>query len=82
MDDTQSKVKGFLSRYFKSHDLQPEEDIFALGFVNSLLAMQLVAFVEKEFGIAVEDADLDLDNFRSIRAISDLVARKQGAVQA
>ncbi len=78
MDDTQSKVKEFLSRYFKSHDLQPEEDIFALGFVNSLLAMQLVAFVEKEFGIAVEDADLDLDNFRSIRAISDLVARKQG----
>ena len=82
MDDKQSKVKEFLSRYFKSHDLQPEEDIFALGFVNSLLAMQLVAFVEKEFGIAVEDADLDLDNFRSIRAISDLVARKQGAVQA
>lgn len=82
MDETQTKVKEFLSRYFKSHDLQPEEDIFALGFVNSLLAMQLVAFVEKEFGIAVEDADLDLDNFRSIRAISDLVARKQGAVQA
>jgi methoxymalonate biosynthesis acyl carrier protein len=81
MDDTQSKVKEFLSRYFKSHDLQPEEDIFALGFVNSLLAMQLVAFVEKEFGIAVEDADLDLDNFRSIRAISDLVGRKRGAVQ-
>ena len=82
MDETQSKVKEFLSRYFKSHDLQPEEDIFALGFVNSLLAMQLVAFVEKEFGIAVEDADLDLDNFRSIRAISDLVARKQDAMQA
>ena len=82
MDDTQTKVKEFLSRYFKSHDLQPDEDIFALGFVNSLLAMQLVAFVEKEFGVAVEDADLDLDNFRSIRAISDLVARKQGAVQA
>jgi methoxymalonate biosynthesis acyl carrier protein len=79
MDATQSKVKDFLSRYFKSHDLQPDEDIFALGFVNSLLAMQLVAFVEKEFGVAVEDADLDLDNFRSIRAISDLVARKQGS---
>ncbi len=82
MDDKQSKVKEFLSRYFKSHDLQPDEDIFALGFVNSLLAMQLVAFVEKEFGVAVEDADLDLDNFRSIRAISDLVARKQGASPA
>jgi phosphopantetheine binding protein len=45
---------------------------------NSLLAMQLVAFVEKEFGLAVEDEDLDLDNFRSIRAIADFVARKTG----
>jgi len=75
---SQAKIKEFLSRFFKSHDLKPEEDIFALGFVNSLLAMQLVAFVEKEFGIHVEDADLDLDNFRSIQAISSLVARKTG----
>ena len=77
--ETQLKIKEFLSRFFKSHDLQPAEDIFSLGFVNSLLAMQLVAFVEKDFGIQVEDADLDLDNFRSIQAISNLVARKTGA---
>lgn len=79
MDQTQTKIKEFLSRFFKSHDLQPDEDIFALGFVNSLLAMQLVAFVEKEFGVRVEDEDLDLDNFRSINAISNLVSRKSGA---
>jgi methoxymalonate biosynthesis acyl carrier protein len=82
MDQTQTKVKDFLSRYFRNHDLQPQEDIFALGFVNSLLAMQLVAFVEKEFGIRVEDEDLDLDNFRSIDAISRLVSRKQGGPDA
>ena len=79
MDQTQLKIKEFLSRFFKNHDLQPDEDIFALGFVNSLLAMQLVAFVEKEFGVRVEDADLDLDNFRTMSSIASLVARKQGA---
>lgn len=78
MDQTQEKIKEFLSRFFRNHDLKADEDIFALGFVNSLLAMQLVAFVEKEFGIKVEDEDLDLDNFRSITAISSLVARKSG----
>jgi methoxymalonate biosynthesis acyl carrier protein len=77
MDQTQTKIKEFLSRFFKNQDLQPEVDIFALGFVNSLLAMQLVAFVEKEFAIRIGDEDLDLDNFRSIQAISNLVARKQ-----
>ena len=79
MDQTQTKIKEFLSRFFKNHDLKPDEDIFALGFVNSLLAMQLVAFVEKEFGVAVGDEDLDLDNFRTINAIAGLVARKRGA---
>lgn len=81
MDQTQLAIKEFLSRFFKSHDLQPDEDIFALGFVNSLLAIQLVAFIEKTFGIRVEDEDLDLDNFRSIDAISNLIARKT-AVEA
>jgi acyl carrier protein len=81
LDPVQAKVKEFLARFFKNHDLQPEEDIFALGFVNSLLAMQLVAFVEKEYGITVEDDDLDLDNFRSIRAIAGLVARKSALAE-
>ena len=79
MDQTQTKIKEFLSRFFKSHDLKVDEDIFSLGFVSSLLAMQLVAFVEKEFGVAVGDEDLDLDNFRTINSIARLVARKQGA---
>lgn len=79
MDQMQAKIREFLARFFKGHDLQPEEDIFALGFVSSLLAMQLVAFVEKELGVTVADDDLDLDNFRSIRAIADFVARKKGA---
>ncbi|MDP9121405.1 MAG: acyl carrier protein [Acidobacteriota bacterium] len=82
MDQNQQKIKEFLSRFFKNHDLKPEEDIFALGFVNSLLAMQLVAFVEKEFAIKVEDQDLDLDNFRSIQAISNLVAKKSAPAAA
>jgi methoxymalonate biosynthesis acyl carrier protein len=81
-DATQQRIAAFLSRFFKSHDLGPDDDIFALGFVNSLLAMQLVTFVERDFGITVEDADLDLDNFRSIRAIAALVARKRATANS
>jgi len=73
------RIGEFLSRFFRNHDLRDDEDIFELGFVNSLLAMQLVLFVEKEFSVRVDSDDLDLDNFRSIRAISNLVARKRGA---
>ncbi|HYL04841.1 MAG TPA: acyl carrier protein [Thermoanaerobaculia bacterium] len=79
MNEAQAKIKAFLSRFFRQHDLQPDEDIFALGFVNSLLAMQLVNFVEKEFGITIEDEDLDLANFRTLQAIDALVERKRTA---
>ena len=79
MDDRKTKIKEFLSRFFRNHDLADDEDIFALGFVNSLLAMQLVNFVEKEFKITVDDDDLDLDNFRTITSIDRLVARKSTA---
>ena len=80
MESKQDKIKTFLSKYFKNRDLRDDEDIFALGFVNSLLAIQLVMFVEKEFGVAVEDEDLDLDNFRSVDAIAQLIERKTAAV--
>lgn len=76
MDDRKPKIKEFLSRYFNTQQLKDDDDIFALGFVNSLLALQLVNFLEKEFGITVEDEDLDIDHFRSLNSIDRLVARK------
>jgi methoxymalonate biosynthesis acyl carrier protein len=79
MTEAQTRIKAFLSRFIRQHDLQPDEDIFALGFVNSLLAMQLVNFVEKEFGVTIEDEDLDLANFRTLAAIDGMVERKRVA---
>ncbi len=76
MEETKVRVKAFLARYIQNYDLQDDQDIFSLGFINSLFAMQLVLFVEKEFGIDVANEDLDVDNFRTIDAIAALVARK------
>ncbi len=81
MDERGTKIKGFLSKFFRQHDLRDDEDIFALGFVNSLLALQLVNFLQKEFSITIEDEDLDLDNFRTIKNMTALLERK-GAVAA
>jgi methoxymalonate biosynthesis acyl carrier protein len=77
--DNKQQVRDFVSKFVRGHELGDGEDIFATGFVNSMFAMQLVNFVESTFGIAVESDDLDIDNFRSIDAITALVERKQGA---
>jgi len=76
MEENKAKIQAFLARFLRNHKLQEDEDIFELGFVNSLFAMQLVLFVEKEFNITIENEDLDLDNFRTIQAIAGLIDRK------
>ena len=75
-EEIQRKTKAFIAVHFKNYDLQDDDDIFSLGFVNSLFAMQLVLFVEKEFQVKVQDDDLLIDNFRSVNAVVDLVKRK------
>lgn len=80
MEAAKVKIKQFLSRFFRKHELLDDDDIFSLGFVNSLFAMQLVMFLEKEFHIRVDNKDLDINNFRSINKIVELIERKAGVV--
>ncbi|GAB4190158.1 MAG: hypothetical protein Fur006_31990 [Coleofasciculaceae cyanobacterium] len=76
MQDAKTKLKTFLSQFFGNHDLQDDEDIFAVGFVNSMFAMQLVLFIEQEFQVTIENEDLELDNFRTIDAMVSLLKHK------
>ena len=76
VDDRKKKIVTYLTKFFPSHELADEDDFFSLGFVNSMFAIQLVNFVEHEFGIEIENEDMELDNFRSIGALIALVQRK------
>jgi len=76
MEDIKVKIRAFLAQYVQNHQLQDDDDIFAMGFVNSMFAMQLVLFVEQEFSLSIENADLDFDNFRSVNALANLVIQK------
>jgi acyl carrier protein len=76
VNEVEAKLRVFLSKVFRNHELQKDEDIFQAGFVNSMFAMQLVLFLETEFKIRIEDADLELDNFRTINAMTGLIEKK------
>ncbi|MFD9903813.1 acyl carrier protein [Streptomyces sp. NPDC059063] len=76
---TETDVTQELSAYLTGNlgqELGPDDDYFALGLVNSLFAMELVNFVEQRYGIEVDVADLDLDNFRTLGRLRDFVLRK------
>ncbi|HXT68209.1 MAG TPA: acyl carrier protein [Vicinamibacterales bacterium] len=82
MEDRKARIKFFLSKWFRDYQLRDDEDIFALGFVNSLLAIQLLAFLEREFGVTIEDQDLDFDNFRTLNGMDALLHRKTNVVRS
>ena len=75
MDYIKATIKHFLSDSLH-YDLREDEDLFALGFVKSLFILQLVLFVEREFGITIENVHLNIDSFRTVNLIAALVERK------
>ncbi len=72
-------LTGFFGTATAGNTPGPDEDYFTLGLVNSLLALELVAHVERRFGIEVAVADLDLDNFRTMNRVTAFVLRKRSA---
>lgn len=77
--DTRPRIQRFIIEQTGTPDLGDDVDIFETGLVRSMFVMQLVLFVEQEFGIAIGGADLDFDAFRSISAVDALVQRKLAA---
>jgi methoxymalonate biosynthesis acyl carrier protein len=76
--DPKEQIRSFIGRHLRMEKLADADDIFATGYVNSLFAIQLVAFVESQFGLRLENDDLQLSNFQSVNAIASLVESKRG----
>jgi methoxymalonate biosynthesis acyl carrier protein len=79
-DISEIKIKEELRKYFSRLLLNVEPDdeqnILELGLVHSLFAIQLIIFIEKEFGIELDDEEIDLKNVTSINAISQMIIKK------
>jgi acyl carrier protein len=72
-------VKGFILRSINIPQLDDDDNLFASGIANSLFAVQLMTFIEKTFSIEVGMDDLDIENFKSLNAMTAFVVRKNGS---
>ena len=78
--ETKKVIKDFIMQnmtYFEDDVILNDTDnIFEMGFVNSLFSMKLLNFIEKTFEIEVSDDELNLENFSTLNNIVQLVVRK------
>ncbi|HEV2779522.1 MAG TPA: acyl carrier protein [Actinophytocola sp.] len=77
-DAARAELRQFITAKYPAIELTDDQDIFGLGFVNSLFAMELVMFIEKTFGARIPNDELKLDHFRSVNAMVALVQRLAG----
>ncbi len=61
------------------NDLSDEASFMDLGVIDSTGIMEVVIFMEENFGIKVLDADLLPENLDSINALVAFVERKRAA---
>ena len=54
----------------KNAKLDENEDLLSAGILDSLAILQLVAYIEDQFGIKIPDEDVVFENFQSITALT------------
>ena len=76
-DKIRAMVESNLNIFDSDVQFSDDDNIFRKGFVDSLFAVKLLAYLEQEFGIRVTNKDLDLNNFHSVNRMVSFVERKR-----
>lgn len=83
MEECASAIRAYIAENILfSGDVYPFPDDASFldeGIVNSMNVLEVVAFVESRFGIAVDDDDIVPDNFDSVSKLAAYVMRKRAA---
>lgn len=82
MADTGDRIRTFLVEELhwqgSKADLTDDLPLIADHVVDSMGILQLVAWLEADFGVSVQDTEIVPANFGTIAAIEALIAAKTG----
>lgn len=75
------EIRGFIEDEFlylrPEIDLRDDDQLLALGIIDSLGFVELVEEVQARYGISVLDTEITEENFGSVDAIAGYVERKR-----
>lgn len=77
MADNTDKIKEFIVEEFMpdvpASELESDFDLLTGGVVDSLGLLKVVAWLETEFGIVVDESELGPESFRTVAAINEFI---------
>ncbi len=82
-DETTIKIKQFIVEEFMpdvpAEELDSDFDLLTGGVVDSLGLLKVVAWLEEEFDVGVDESELGPESFRTVAAIKEYVDQAQAA---
>lgn len=72
----ETRIMAFFSDRLNVEVPSAESDLLKTGFLDSLSFVDLLLYLEEEFGLIISLDDLDLANFRSVGQISAYVSER------
>lgn len=78
-ETAEARVREFVLKHFplaRKNGLKQDERWLETGMIDSLGILDLVCFLEEEFGLAISDEDLQPENFQSLKAVVEFAQTK------
>ena len=72
----QDYIVNELSAANSPPELDPDVSLISSGILDSMAVFQLVAFIEEQFNVIVDDSEVSPDNFESINSIKIFLEKK------
>lgn len=80
-NEIRSKLRGFLKKNFllgNDSTLKDDDSFMGKGIVDSTGILEVVSFVEENFGFKIADEELMPENLDSINQLAVFIKTKQG----
>ena len=85
VQELRPRIREFIVSHFyvpAPEELADDASLLDAGVVDSTGVLEVISFIEAEYGLKVEDAEMVPENLDSIAHISAFVARKTSSVTA
>lgn len=85
LDSTIEKVQRWVHNAFpvaKERNIAATDSLLESGIIDSMGTLEVVDFLETDFGIEVLDDEMVADHFDSISSIAKFIGSKQGQPNA
>ena len=79
MEDIQTTLATFIVKDILKQPkrvIQPSEALISNGLIDSFSLVDIALFVEKSFGVKIDDTELNADFFDSLEALTTLIKQR------